>query len=183
MSIIYIIIYIIIYLHHYLHGILQQNLIFSMIFTIIHIIIYLHHYLHQILQQNLNVKFTWFFTLIFYCNSCCLFTSIYTSKFTYNPKLIFRKMGWPSFFVFSNLTFSYTLNREDKKTFSPLPKKCFLVPPYLKCKKSCQIFVSTSTKNILVLVLVFSFSNISVILMEFLKLYYAWNWGNFLRIL
>ena len=93
MSIIYIIIYIIIYLHHYLHGILQQNLIFSMIFTIIHIIIYLHHYLHQILQQNLNVKFTWFFTLIFYCNSCCLFTSIYTSKFTYNPKLIFRKMG------------------------------------------------------------------------------------------
>ena len=94
MSIIYIIIYIIIYLHHYLHGILQQNLIFSMIFTIIHIIIYLHHYLHQILQQNLNVKFTWFFTLIFYCNSCCLFTSIYTSKFTYNPKLIFRKMGW-----------------------------------------------------------------------------------------
>ena len=96
MSIIYIIIYIIIYLHHYLHGILQQNLIFSMIFTIIHIIIYLHHYLHQILQQNLNVKFTWFFTLIFYCNSCCLFTSIYTSKFTYNPKLIFRKMGWMS---------------------------------------------------------------------------------------
>ena len=94
MSIIYIIIYIIIYLHHYLHGILQQNLIFSMIFTIIHIIIYLHHYLHQILQQNLNVKFTWFFTLIFYCNSCCLFTSIYTSKFTYNPKLIFRKMEW-----------------------------------------------------------------------------------------
>ena len=93
MSIIYIIIYIIIYLHHYLHGNLQQNLIFSMIFTIIYIIIYLHHYLHQILQQNLNVKFTWFFTLIFYCNSCCLFTSIYTSKFTYNPKLINRKNG------------------------------------------------------------------------------------------
>ena len=104
MSIIYIIIYIIIYLHHYLHGILQQNLIFSMIFTIIHIIIYLHHYLHQILQQNLNVKFTWFFTLIFYCNSCCLFTSIYTSKFTYNPKLIFRKMGWLSNSIIIHLT-------------------------------------------------------------------------------
>ena len=88
------IIYIIIYLHHYLHGILQQNLIFSIIFTTIYIIIYLHHYLHQILQQNLNFKFTWFFTLIFCCNSCCLFISIFTSKVTYNPKVINRKNGW-----------------------------------------------------------------------------------------
>ena len=37
--------------------------------------------------------FTWFFTLFFYCNSCCLFTSIFTSKFTYNPKVINRKTG------------------------------------------------------------------------------------------
>ena len=126
MSIIYIIIYIIIYLHHYLHGILQQNLIFSMIFTIIHIIIYLHHYLHQILQQNLNVKFTWFFTLIFSCNSCCLFTSIYTSKFTYNPKLIFRKMGWVSNNSSNNFGLStmrlkriyWTINNSDIKYYT-----------------------------------------------------------------
>ena len=49
--------------------------------------------IHHILQQNLSFKFTWFFTLIPYCNSHCLFNSIYTSKFTYNPKIINKKMG------------------------------------------------------------------------------------------
>ena len=66
----------------------------SIIYIIIYIIIYLHQYLHHILQQNLSFKFTWFFTLIPYCNSRCLFNSIYTSKFTYNPKIINRKNGW-----------------------------------------------------------------------------------------
>ena len=98
--------YIIIYMAFY-----SKTWFFSMIFTIIHIIIYLHHYLHQILQQNLNVKFTWFFTLIFSGNSCCLFTSIYTSKFTYNPKLIFRKMGWLVNLFTEHLQFTFTAKK------------------------------------------------------------------------
>ena len=83
--------YIIIYIAFY-----SKTWFLSIIYIIIYIIIYLHQYLHHILQQNLSFKFTWFFTLIPYCNSRCLFNSIYTSKFTYNPKLIFRKMGWIS---------------------------------------------------------------------------------------
>ena len=81
--------YIIIYIAFY-----SKTWFLSIIYIIIYIIIYLHQYLHHILQQNLSFKFTWFFTLIPYCNSRCLFNSIYTSKFTYNPKIINRKNGW-----------------------------------------------------------------------------------------
>ena len=81
--------YIIIYIAFY-----SKTWFLSIIYIIIYIIIYLHQYLHHILQQNLSFKFTWFFTLIPYCNSRCLFNSIYTSKFTYNPKIINRKTGW-----------------------------------------------------------------------------------------
>ena len=81
--------YIIIYIAFY-----SKTWFLSIIYIIIYIIIYLHQYLHHILQQNLSFKFTWFFTLIPYCNSRCLFNSIYTSKFTYNPKMINRKNGW-----------------------------------------------------------------------------------------
>ena len=80
--------YIIIYIAFY-----SKTWFLSIIYIIIYIIIYLHQYLHHILQQNLSFKFTWFFTLIPYCNSYCLFNSIYTSKFTYNPKIINRKNG------------------------------------------------------------------------------------------
>ena len=44
------------------------------------------------------------------------------------------------FFVLDISTFSYTLNREGKKTFFPLPKKCFLVPLYSKCIKKLSNF-------------------------------------------
>ena len=80
--------FIIIYIAFY-----SKTWFLSIIYIIIYIIIYLHQYLHHILQQNLSFKFTWFFTLISYCNSRCLFNSIYTSKFTYNPKMINRKNG------------------------------------------------------------------------------------------
>ena len=68
-----------------------------------------------------------------------------------------QKLKLKIYFFVDILTFLYTLDREDKKTFIPLLKKCFLVVPIQSVQKSCWIFIYTN-KKILMFGLFFGFS-------------------------